>query len=67
MVTPLNGFGRFVMAANVRHELFAEIFDGSENAASDDVAFNFGKPEFHLIKPGGIGGCEVNLHLRMRM
>ena len=33
-----------------------------KNAASDDVAFDLGEPEFNLVKPGRVGGCEVEVH-----
>jgi hypothetical protein len=64
-VLPPKGSCSFGVSANVTHELAGEIFDGGENSASDDLSFDTGEPDFHLVQPGRIGGCEVQLNARM--
>jgi hypothetical protein len=51
--------------ADVTHNVSGEIGGGSENAAGDQVALDFAKPDFDLIKPGGVGGSEMHLQSRM--
>jgi hypothetical protein len=44
---------------DVAAELACQITDGSEHAASNDVALYFGEPEFDLIEPRGVSGGVV--------
>jgi hypothetical protein len=64
-VFPADGFGIFVVEADVAQELSGEVVDGGEDAPGDDVAFDFGEDQFHLIEPRGIGGCEVEMDVGM--
>ena len=54
-VSPLKGFGLFVVATDVADEVPIEIFNRDEDAASDYIALDFGKPDLNLVKPGGVG------------
>jgi|GraSoi_2013_60cm_1033757.scaffolds.fasta_scaffold174745_2 hypothetical protein len=33
-----------------------EIFNRTEDAAGDQISLDFGKPDFDLVEPGGVGG-----------
>ena len=59
-VSPLDGSCRFIVLADVAHELGAQVGKRVKDAASDDVALDFGEPVFHLVQPGGISRCEVD-------
>src|SRR6266571_5580372 len=37
----------------------AKICDRGEDAPGNDIALDFGKPQLHLVQPGGIGRREV--------
>ena len=52
-------FSLFVVATDVADELPVEIFDRDEDAASDDIPLNFGKPDLNLVKPRRVGGTRV--------
>src|SRR5437660_6179231 len=65
-VLPPKGSRSFGVSANVAHELAGEIFDGREYSTSDDLSFDTRKPDFDLVQPGRISGCEVQLDARMR-
>ena len=43
-----------------------ESWNRSENAAGDDIPFDFGEPDLDLVQPGGVGRREVQPYLRMR-
>ena len=64
-VLPLKGAWVLGVELDIAHEFASKIFDGGEYAACDHVAFDPGKPDLHLVQPGGIGGCEVQFHVRM--
>lgn len=51
--------------ADIPHELPVEILDGGKDAPGDDVALNLREPQFHLIETGGIGGREMQTHIRV--
>ena len=36
--------------------------DRTEDAAGDEVALDFGQPDFDLIEPGGVSGRVMNTH-----
>jgi hypothetical protein len=48
-VFPLQSPGRFVVLADVVHELFVQVIAGIERADADDVALNFGQPVVNLF------------------
>ena len=56
--------GRFVVVADVAHELSLEVGDGSEHASGDDVALDLAEPQLDLVEPGGVGRSEVQVNLR---
>ena len=51
--------------SDVTKDFSAEILDGGEDAARDDLPLNFGEPDFDLVKPRRIGGCKMNADLGM--
>ena len=53
------------MLADIPHELAVQISGRGKDAANNDIAFNFGKPEFDLVEPGRIGGSVVNMDAGM--
>jgi len=59
-VSPLKGFGLFVVAADVANEFPIEILDRDEDTASNDSTLDFGKPDLNLVKPGGVGRCVMD-------
>ena len=42
----LEGFGAFVVALDIAGDFASEVSFGSEDAAGDQIALNFGEPEF---------------------
>ena len=64
-VFPLEGLGGFGVSVDVAAELAGQVSGGGEDATSDDVALQFGKPQFDLVEPRRIGGGEVELHVGM--
>ena len=59
-VSPLKGFGLFVVATDVADEFPIEIFNRDEDAASDYISLDFGKPDLNLVEPGGVGWCVMD-------
>jgi hypothetical protein len=51
--------------SDVTKDFSAEILDGGEDAARDDLPLNFGEPDFDLVKPRRVGGCKMNVDLRV--
>jgi len=47
----------------VAEEFSGEVVDRSENAASDDLAFQSSEPDLDLLEPGRIGGREGKLEV----
>jgi hypothetical protein len=64
-VSALKGFSLFVVATDLADEFASEIFDRDEDAASDDITLDFGKPDLNLVKPGGVGRCVMDANVRM--
>jgi hypothetical protein len=54
-----------IVEADVAHDLAVEIFNRTEDAAGDEVSLDFGKPDFNLVEPGGVGGRVMNSHFGM--
>jgi hypothetical protein len=50
---------------DVAHELSPQIRDAGEDASSDDVAFDLGKPYFDLVEPGRVSRREVEVDGRV--
>ena len=49
------------VGVDVATEFASQIGDRGKNAASDDLALDFGEPDLDLVEPRGIGGREVKL------
>src|SRR6478672_7787840 len=54
-IGPLERFSVAVVKADVAHDLAFEIVSGGEDAASDQVTLDLGKPDFDLIEPRRVG------------
>jgi hypothetical protein len=54
-ISPAEGCGGFVILLDVTDELSGQVGRGSEDPPSNDIALNFGKPDFDLTKPARIG------------
>jgi transposase len=67
-ISPLKGFGLFVVATDVADEFPSEIFNRDEDATSDDITLDFGKPDLNLVKPGGVGRgvMETNITISLQ-
>ena len=65
-IAPSERDGRFVVVADVTHDFPGEICLGFEDAASNDVALDFGEPDFDLIEPRRVSGREVKMDMRVR-
>jgi hypothetical protein len=46
--------GAFVVAPDIASDFAGEVGFGSKDAAGDQIALNFGEPDFDLIEPGTI-------------
>ena len=66
-VGPADRFRVFVVARDVAPDLPREIGQRGEDASREQVAFDFGKPEFDLIEPGRIRRREVQMDAGMRV
>ncbi len=55
-IGPFERPGGFVVMTNVTHDFSGEIVLGGEDASGDQITLDFGKPDFDLIEPGGVGG-----------
>lgn len=66
-IRPPDGLGHLGVGPNVAHELAIEIVHRREDAAVDHLALDLRKPDLHLIQPGGVSRCEVELYLGIRL
>src|SRR3984957_3697356 len=64
-VFPLDRASIGGVGVDVTTEFASQVRDRGENAAGDDLAFNLGEPDLHLVEPRGIRRGEVQLHARM--
>ena len=60
LVSPPEGCCGFVVLLDIADELSRQIGFGSEDSSSNDMALNFGKPDFDLIEPARIGRSVMN-------
>ena len=60
LVSPPEGCCGFVVLLDVADELSRQIGFGSEDSSSNDMALNFGKPDFDLIEPARKGRSVMN-------
>ena len=51
------------LATDVADEFPIEIFHRDEDAASDDISLDLGKPDLNLVEPGGIGWCVMDANM----
>lgn len=52
LVGPFDRRGDAIVEANVTHDFVVQIFDGSKDAAGNEVSLNFGEPDLNLVEPG---------------
>jgi hypothetical protein len=62
-VRPAKGSGAGVIKADIAPEFAGQVSLGRKDAPSDDLALDFGEPQFHLIEPRAIGWGKVQVHL----
>ena len=55
-VSPSKGSGSLIVGFDVAHELAAQVGNGFEDSAGNNVALDFGEPVFDLVEPGTISG-----------
>src|SRR5215208_4328059 len=63
-ITPADRFRRLVVVTDVAPNLPPEVRHGGEDAAGEQIPFDFGEPELDLVEPRGIGWGEVQMHRR---
>lgn len=51
-ILPANGLGALSVKPDIAHDFSREVTDRGEEASCDNVAFDLGEPDFHLIEPG---------------
>src|SRR5688572_23386233 len=66
-IGPADRLRILVVLRDVAPSLPREVRQRREDAAGQQVAFDFRKPEFHLIDPRGIRRREVQMHARIRV
>src|SRR5260221_1497191 len=66
-VSPLEGFGLFVVATDVAEEFPIKIFNRDEDAAGDYITLDFGKPDLNLVEPGGVGWCVMDANITISL
>ena len=64
-VRPLNGLGVFVVEPDVAHDFSGQIGFGGKDATGDEIALDFGEPDFDLVEPGGISRSGVDTQARV--
>ena len=64
-VGPFERLGAFVVNFDIASDFAGEVGFGSKDAAGDQIALNFGEPDFDLIEPGRVGRCVMELNVGM--
>ena len=64
-VSPFDGSSGLVVVPDVTKDFSSEIVDGGKNAAGDDLSLDLGEPDFDLVEPRRIGGCNMEVDLGM--
>ena len=64
-VSPSKGSGSLIVGFDVAHELAAQVGNGFEDSAGNNVALEFGEPVFDLVEPGTISGRVMQRHVWM--
>jgi len=57
-IFPFHRFWIVVVVTNIAHQFFGQVLDRSEDTASNHIALNLGKPQFHLVEPRGVVGVK---------
>src|SRR4051794_18237235 len=64
-VSPFNWLGVLIVETDVTHNFASQIGLGTEDTAGDEVALDFGEPEFDLVEPRGVSRRVMDAHARM--
>src|SRR5215207_1422733 len=64
-IGPFKGLSAFVVGFDIASDLAGEVGFGSKDAAGDQIALNFGEPDFDLIEPGRVSRGVVKLNVGM--
>ena len=64
-IGPLERFGVGIVGTDVAHDFAFEIVSRREDAASDQIALNFGEPDFDLIEPRRVSRGVMELSVGM--
>jgi hypothetical protein len=64
-IGPFEGFGAFVVDFDIAGDFAGEVGFGSKDSAGDQIALNFGEPDFDLIEPGRVSRGVMKLDRRM--
>ena len=64
-VGPFEGLGAFVVDFDIASDFAGEVGFGSKDAAGDQIALNFGEPDFNLIEPGRVSRGVMELNVGM--
>src|SRR5829696_10439110 len=64
-VGPTDRFWVFVVTGDVAPDLPGEVGQRRKDATREQVPFDFGKPEFDLVEPRGIGRRDVQMDVWM--
>ena len=64
-IGPFEGLGAFVVDFDIAGDFAGEVGFGSKDSAGDQIALNFGEPDFDLIEPGRVSRGVMKLDMRM--
>src|SRR5215207_6726041 len=64
-VSPSKGSGSLIVGFDVAHEFAAQVGNGFEDSARNNVALDFGEPVFDLVEPGAISWGVMQRHVWM--
>ena len=64
-IGPLERFGVGIVGTDVAHDFAFEIVSRRADAASDQIALNFGEPDFDLIEPRRVSRGVMELSVGM--
>ena len=64
-IGPFEGLGAFVVDLDIASNFAGQVGFGSKDAAGDQIALNFGEPDFDLIEPGRVSRGVMELNIGM--
>ena len=64
-VSPFDGSSSLVVVPDVTKDFSSEIVDGGKDASADNLPLDLGLPDFDLVQPRRIGGCQMHADLGM--